>query len=195
MKVPQQASRGDKVDCGVSEERLERVEKGVLCSTLHKHEGHTSFHAMPRAVQHLLWALSVKKKNLGVKLQAHSLWWSVKLFSQPGTTETDQIKQVGWCQKHTRDPAVSTPEDCKHHLQTTDTCLFKYQRPAQRLWKTENNIFLTLNLDMRVKQSEMPRVWAELWSHWSVSQFEFDGIYSAACVFVLQDLYVWLQTT
>lgn len=55
------------------------------------------------------------------------------------------------------------------HFQATDTCLFKYQRPAQMLWKTENNTHLPLHLDMRVKESEMPRVWAELWSYWSVS--------------------------
>lgn len=88
--------------------------------------------------------------------------------------------------------ASNTPETQRYplqktvnttHFQATDTCLFKYQQPAQMLWKTENNMFLTLHLDMRLKESEMPRVCAGLWSHWSVSHFEYVGIYCVSMWF------------
>lgn len=102
--------------------------------------------------------------------------------------------------------ASNTPETQRYplqktvntiHFQATDTCLFKYQRPAQMLWKTENNIFLRLYLDMRVKESEMPRVWAKLWSPWSVSQFEFVGIYCVCMWFCVSGFFgkPWCYTS
>lgn len=155
--------------------------RGGLCSAWHKHERRTSFSMPCREPSGIYFEPSQLKQILRSNFRPPSalVRVSVKLFSQPGTarrTRSNKSSDASYTpetQQYPLQKAVNTI-----HFQATDTCLFKYQRPAQMLWKTENNIsrkyISTRGVEEKVK---CPKSGVNVWSHWSVSQFEFESIY------------------
>lgn len=129
------------------------LEKRGLCSTLHKHEGHTSFPR--RAESRAAFTLSpaqlkqILRSNFRPVRRGSVLNYSASR-GPPRRTRSSESSDASNAPETQRYPLQKTVNTL--HFPATDTCLFKYQRPAQMLWKTENNIFLTLHLDRRVKE-------------------------------------------